>query len=520
MSEKVLDVAKLKAERDKLKQQRDEVRDARNAFRVERDQAQAALKDAEGARDLAVAEQARIAAERDQALAELEALRASAKTARKKSEVAAEAAELAEKDRLIQLEKRRVQRLEQQIERLAQRVFEQEAVLDSLGQIRQQFDKASQLDENVATGRRLLASVSGSVALFGSLKETFDAKLAELQAHVDRSLAAELKQYERFVETISSLTAETKSVLAPVVSDAPVELPFQPSVRDQTKPDKVNGKAVGGARWRTMAEERFQKEVAFRDSGEFARVEAMRGKHAGKRAFIIGNGPSINSQDLTLLKDEVTFCANWFINHPQFNEIQPSYYCVSSHEMFGGWGKTPDLNEDFRSKLQQKLTPETTMFFSFAFRNYMKELGLIDEEQLRYLIFDRPKLLVDEVGSQNFDLGRCMDDAYTVLLTFAVPLAVHFGITDLYLIGCDCDYGMTSPESPRSYFYAPSEHKTSSTKFESIVRVWADDGPIFKSYKICSDTALMKGLRMWNATEGGRLEVLPRVSYLDVLGRS
>ncbi|MDR6286532.1 putative coiled-coil protein SlyX [Methylopila jiangsuensis] len=515
-----MDVAKLKAERDKLKQQRDEVREARNGFRVERDQAQAALKAAERARSAAEAEREKVAAERDRALAELEALRAGAKTARKKSEIAADAAALQDKDRLIQLEKRRVQRLEQQIERLAHRVFEQEAVLDSLGQVRQQFDRVADLDQTVASGRRLLASLSGSLALFGSLKETFDAKLSELQAHVDLSLAAELKQYERFVETLSSLTVETKTALAPVVSETPVETLFQPSVRDQTKPEKVNGKPVGGARWRTMAEERFQKEVAFRESGEFARVEAMRGKHAGKRAFIIGNGPSINTQDLTLLKDEITFCANWFINHPQFNDIQPSYYCVSSHEMFGGWGKTPNLNEDFREKLKQKLTPESTMFFSFAFRNYMKELGLLDEEQLRYLIFDRPKLLVDEVGSQNFDLGRCMDDAYTVLLTFAVPLAVHFGITDLYLIGCDCDYGLTTPEAPRAYFYAPSEHKTSSTKFENIARIWGDDGPIFQSYRICSDTALMKGLRMWNATAGGRLEVLPRVSYLDVVGRS
>lgn len=41
----------------------------------------------------------------------------------------------------------------------------------------------------------------------------------------------------------------------------------------------------------------------------------MKDIYKRKRAFILGNGPSINQQDLTLLRDETTFVANWFINH-------------------------------------------------------------------------------------------------------------------------------------------------------------------------------------------------------------
>ena len=40
-----------------------------------------------------------------------------------------------------------------------------------------------------------------------------------------------------------------------------------------------------------------------------------------KRCFIIGNGPSIKDQDLTLFKNEITFVANNFYLHKDFDKI-------------------------------------------------------------------------------------------------------------------------------------------------------------------------------------------------------
>jgi hypothetical protein len=285
------------------------------------------------------------------------------------------------------------------------------------------------------------------------------------------------------------------------------------SARDrEMKPETVGGRAVTAARWQKLAEQRLAHERSFAQSGEFDKILAMKDIYKGKRAFILGNGPSINQQDLTLLRDEITFVANWFINHKRFRRINPKYYCVSSHEMFGGWGKTPDLNADFARLVSEKQT-EQTFFFSYRFASYMRELGLVPEPRLRSLIFDRPKFLIDEIGTQNYALNRCMDDGYTVLLTFCVPLCVHFGITDIYLLGCDCDYGLTSPTDPKAYFYRPEQHTSSTTSFDSLVRIWNPGGPIFQTYEIVAREAAARGTRMWNATRGGRLELLPRVDY-------
>ena len=47
--------------------------------------------------------------------------------------------------------------------------------------------------------------------------------------------------------------------------------------------------------------------------------------HKGQRAFVIVNGPSLKYQDLSFLKNEITFTASSFWKHPIVNEWQPTY---------------------------------------------------------------------------------------------------------------------------------------------------------------------------------------------------
>ncbi len=263
--------------------------------------------------------------------------------------------------------------------------------------------------------------------------------------------------------------------------------------------------------------QRREKREAYLASGAYRKLNRFRNIHAGKRAFIIGNGPSINDQDLTLLKDEVTFVTNWFVNHPQYNEIDPSYFCVSSHEMFGGWGTPePSANQDW---LQQMLArgSRAHKFFSYPFRDFLIGDGVFPEDQCDFLLFDRPKYQVDQKGDINLDLTQPMDDGYTGIVTFCLPLAHFMGIKEIYLLGCDCDYGLTTPDAPKSYFYDFSKHTTKTTSHEGLTRVWAENGPVFQSYEIVRNRFLQDGIQIINCTNGGRLEVFPRARFEDII---
>lgn len=258
---------------------------------------------------------------------------------------------------------------------------------------------------------------------------------------------------------------------------------------------------------------RAEKRAAYLASGAYTALQRWRGAHRGKRAFILGNGPSINTQDLTLLKDEVTFVTNWFVNHPQYAEINPSYYCVSSHEMFGGWGtQQPKANPDWLGRMLEKAGP-AHKFFSYPFRDYLLGHGVFPAESCDFLLFDRPKYQVDQRGDINLDLTQPMDDGYTGIITFCLPLAHFMGIEEIYLLGCDCDYGEVKEGAPKSYFYDFSMHTTRTTSTEGLQRAWAEGGPVFKSYEVVRDRFALDGVRIMNATAGGRLEVFPRIAY-------
>ncbi|MFZ1415929.1 MAG: hypothetical protein WAS73_15330 [Defluviicoccus sp.] len=290
------------------------------------------------------------------------------------------------------------------------------------------------------------------------------------------------------------------------------------TVAEQTR---VPAKAVSATTKAQRDEDRRQQNRKdYLESGAYDRIATLAGVHAGRRAFIIGNGPSINGQDLTLLQNEITFVTNWFVNHPRFTDINPAYYCVSSHEMFGGWNNpAPSANPDWL-KAMTAFAGRSHKIFSFRFKDYIERSRIFPAGECDYLLFDRPKHLVDARGDINLDLSQPMDDGYTGIITFCLPLALHLGIREIYLVGCDCDYGLATPDAPKKYFYDYSRHTTSTTKYDSLKRIWADNGPIFQAYQVVSERFAAAGARIVNCTAAGRLEVFPRARYETVVGRN
>jgi lipopolysaccharide biosynthesis glycosyltransferase len=250
--------------------------------------------------------------------------------------------------------------------------------------------------------------------------------------------------------------------------------------------------------------------AAFRDSGELARMEALRNIHRGRRCFILGNGPSLKKQDLTLLKDEVTFVSNWFALHPRYREINPTYYCLCSHTIFGGWGiPYPVLHPDLEALLAET-APETAKFFPFCFKEYLETCTSLGGERTGYLLFEKPfKEFIDQKGSMNLDPARPLDDGHSVVVTFSMFLARWMGFSEVYLLGCDADHG---EKGKTSHFYDGARHATLKSDPEHLQAVYAR-GRIFKAYRIAGEALAAEGVKVYNATEGGRLDLFPRVAY-------
>lgn len=314
-----------------------------------------------------------------------------------------------------------------------------------------------------------------------------------------------------------ALPTPTRLIEHPAAALQPMaqELQGSPIWTTPAPPERVmmKGKLQSGTRTTQLFTQRRKLEAAFAQSNAARRIEALRDTWKGGRAFIIGNGPSLKHQDLLPLHDELTFFTNWGFLHPDYERIAPKFHCSSSHEIFGGWDKPdPQLNEDFAASFAPRAAGVRKVF-SWRFEESLRNSGHFNEAELDFLLFDRPKFLMDEIGHMDLDLRHIMHDGYTVVITFCIPLAVHMGVKEIYLLGCDCDYGIKQAADPKQYFYPTELHKTSTSAFESLDRIWAEDGPVFKTYELVEQQLRDVGVRLYNATHGGRLNNIPRVDY-------
>lgn len=58
------------------------------------------------------------------------------------------------------------------------------------------------------------------------------------------------------------------------------------------------------------------------------RIDDLAGRHRGRRAFVLGNGPSLKVADLDLLQDEITFASNKIYLAFEQTPWRPTYFSV------------------------------------------------------------------------------------------------------------------------------------------------------------------------------------------------
>jgi GT2 family glycosyltransferase len=166
------------------------------------------------------------------------------------------------------------------------------------------------------------------------------------------------------------------------------------------------------------------------------------GRAIPKRAWIIGNAPSIANLDMQRLKHEVTFSSNRaYIAYPEWGWY-PTYYVVNDARIVEQ--AAGDINELIESKKIK------------AF--YLNRAGakdIIQARNVHLLDFEDDN---DCWGFDPVNLKYCGD-----VSAFALQLAYSLGYRDIYLAGVDLDWGMhgkTGPNEDRDHFHPDYETET------------------------------------------------------------
>jgi len=237
---------------------------------------------------------------------------------------------------------------------------------------------------------------------------------------------------------------------------------------------------------------------------ERSKLKQLKNLHADqKRCFIIGNGPSILQQDLTKLKNEITFVTNWFVLHDQFEELNSNYYCVSDPLM---WNKEKALPEMFYERLNKN--KEIVKFFEHTAKPICKRGNLFRGHKIYFIWLNGSKKVKD--GFISLDISKYVCHGHTVIIDFCLPIAYYMGFKEVYLLGCDCDYKIDSSNHDIPHFY---DRKRVLTKMARGTEEPLYTELVMSSYRIVKRVFEAEGRKIYNAGAGGKLEVFERVNY-------
>jgi len=235
--------------------------------------------------------------------------------------------------------------------------------------------------------------------------------------------------------------------------------------------------------------------------------------HKGRRCFVIGNGPSLKNQDLSLLRNEITFVMNAFWKHPIISdEWQPTYYCFADPITFDG----SEPFQKFFKSLNEKINKSFFFVPTYA-KEIIEKQNLLPIDRTHYVCFSEA---LWEDNFRRIDLTKIIPSPQSTS-QLAIEAALYMGCNPIYLLGLDHDWLAHRGED--RHFYSgktvdnhPEVHGDLSKysyreELEACLNLW-------KRYEKLLDYANRNGVKIFNATAGGFLDVFERVRYEEIVG--
>lgn len=233
------------------------------------------------------------------------------------------------------------------------------------------------------------------------------------------------------------------------------------------------------------------------------KISEYKNKFSG-RCFVIGNGPSLTIADLNTLKahNEVCIASNSIYNLYDKTEWRPTIYTVH------------DFQEIKRTaKIISTLTPE----LKIAAQSASGRIHEIDGAVTIRLIDPDTKH-----GAVNFsdDIAKCVYDGGTVTYV-SIQCACYFGFKEIILLGVDHSFAREKRKDGTVEIHSNIQNHFEDYQSDSF---WGngmkdEDYVVFPldfatmAFEKAREYADGHGIKIYNATRGGKLEVFERVNF-------
>ena len=220
------------------------------------------------------------------------------------------------------------------------------------------------------------------------------------------------------------------------------------------------------------------------------KLSALKDSHHGERCFLIGNGPSLRSTDLSRLKGEFTFGFNRIFLAAAELGFVPSCL-VSVNDL---------VIEQSAAELQALKVPK---FFSW--RSH-RRLQMAADIHFIYTSYTGPGFARDVTG-------RVWEGA--TVTNVALQLAYHMGFAKVILVGVDHNFtaAQGKPNETVTSTGADPNHFSGAYFGKGFRWQLPDLETSERGYRYARQAYEAAGRQVLDATVGGKLQVFPKVAY-------
>ena len=223
-------------------------------------------------------------------------------------------------------------------------------------------------------------------------------------------------------------------------------------------------------------------------------ISELKNSYSGQRCFIVGNGPSLTVDDLGKLKDEVCFGSHRIYEIYDKTSWRPNFYCAQDYALIKTSAK------DIENKVTQ------TKFIGFP-----KSIRTIKNLKIQGAIYMCMVSKDFESTLPDFseDVSKCFYEGYTVTY-MCLQIAVYMGFKEIYLLGVDHNYStMIDANGNMVKQEGIKDHFSDKDQVTNLPRL--DKSTL--AYMSAKKYADSHGIKIYNATRGGKLEVFERIDF-------
>lgn len=232
-------------------------------------------------------------------------------------------------------------------------------------------------------------------------------------------------------------------------------------------------------------------------------IKKMKNLYKDERCFVIGNGPSLSPEILDRLTDEYTFAVNRVAMIFDKTDWRPTFYIGITDALYDSRHRKDILNGIYSAKV------------AICWDRYQNMTETDSRHNTIYVPCSHTEDCQNDLARDDW----WSDDISERLAKFGVAafptmqVAVYFGFTTIYLIGCDGNYTQPVDRIDKSHFDAAYRPFDASPNYDYNKL----NGALLRAHEIAETAANRRGVKIYNCSPTSVITAHEKINLEDVL---